>query len=256
MPGAESAIFNSGPYAETAQVSPANKAVGLGRRRGVVWHGVRPYAGVGHPSLEYQPRRPEDDVVYRTVRDHFETFRAHAATLRDGMGLPRFVEAEFRAFLRCGWLAGGFARFRCTGCGDDRLVAFSCKGRGFCSSCGGRRMAERAAHLVDRVLPDVPVRQWVLTVPFRLRYRLAWDHDLCRAVAGSFGRVVMRTLQQRAMWRGVADGRSGAVMVIQRFGGALNLNLHSMRWSAPAARRASVVEASRRGAGVGPRASP
>jgi hypothetical protein len=124
----------------------------------VAWHGVRPYVGVGHPSLEYQPRRPEDDVVYRTVRDHFETFRAHAATLRDGMGLPRFVETEFRAFLRCGWLAGGFARFRCTGCGDDRLVAFSCKGRGFCSSCGGRRMAERAAHLVDRVLPDVPVR--------------------------------------------------------------------------------------------------
>lgn len=148
------------------------------------------------------------------------------AVLRDGAGLPRFVEAEFRAFLRCGWLAGGFARFRCTGCGDDRLVAFSCKGRGFCSSCGGRRMAERAAHLVDRVLPDVPVRQWVLTVPFRLRYRLAWDHDLCRAVAGIFGRVVMRALQQRATWRGVADGRSGAVMVIQRFGGALNLNLH------------------------------
>jgi len=112
----------------------------------VDWHGVRPYVGVGHPSLDYQPRRPEDDIVYRTVRDHFETFRAHAATLRDGMGLPRFVEAEFRAFLRCGWLAGGFARFRCTGCGDDRLVAFSCKGRGFCSSCGGRRMAERAAH--------------------------------------------------------------------------------------------------------------
>jgi hypothetical protein len=66
----------------------------------------------------------------------------------------------------------------------------------------------------------------VLTVPFRLRYRLAWDHDLCRAVAGIFGRVVMRALQQRALWRGVADGRSGAVMVIQRFGGALNLNLH------------------------------
>jgi hypothetical protein len=31
-------------------------------------------------------------------------------------------------------------------------------------------MAERAAHLVDRVLPDVPIRQWVLSVPFQLRY--------------------------------------------------------------------------------------
>jgi hypothetical protein len=45
------------------------------------------------------------------VRDHFETFRAQAASLRDGEGLPRFVEQEFRDFLQCGWLAGGFARF-------------------------------------------------------------------------------------------------------------------------------------------------
>jgi hypothetical protein len=41
----------------------------------------------------------------------------------------------------------------------DRLVAFSCKGRAVCPSCGGRGMAERAAHLVDRVFPEVPVRQ-------------------------------------------------------------------------------------------------
>ena len=46
-------------------------------------------------------------------------------------------------------------------------------------------MAERAASLVDEVLPQVPVRrQWVLTLPYRLRYHLAWDHALCRAVLG------------------------------------------------------------------------
>jgi hypothetical protein len=59
-----------------------NKAVWLGRRRCAAGHGVRPYVGVGHPSLEYQHRRPDDDVVYRTVRDHFETFRAHARAIR------------------------------------------------------------------------------------------------------------------------------------------------------------------------------
>ena len=52
-------------------------------------------------------------------------------------------------------------------------------------------MTERAAHLVDAVLPRVPVRQWVLTVPFRLRYRLAWDHGLSRAVLGVFARVLL-----------------------------------------------------------------
>src|SRR5215831_8818091 len=93
---------------------------------------------------------------------------------------------EFREFLKCGVLAHGFTRLRCTDCMFERLVPFSCKRRGFCPSCGGRRMAEHAAVLVDEVLPRVPVRQWVLTLPYRLRYRLAWDHPLCRAVLGVF----------------------------------------------------------------------
>jgi hypothetical protein len=126
------------------------------------------------PSGTYAPRAPAASVLYQVVRDHYHTFRAEASRLRDGEGLPRFVDDEFDAFLRCGWLAGGFARFRCTGCHAERLVAFSCKGRGFCPSCGGRRMTERAAHLVDHVWPEVPVRQRVLTLPPRVRYALAW----------------------------------------------------------------------------------
>jgi hypothetical protein len=177
-------------------------------------------------SASYEPRRPDESLLYEIVQKHWESFRADAGRLRDGEGLPAFVEDEFRTFLRCGWLAGGFAQFRCGGCGAERLVAFSCKGRGFCPSCGGRRMVERAAHLVDAVLPDVPVRQWVLTLPLRLRYRLAWDHDLCRALIGVFVRAVFATLRRRAIWNGLAGGRSGAVTVLQRFGGALNLNLH------------------------------
>ena len=136
-----------------------------------------------------------------------------------GEGLPRFVEQEFRDFLQCGWLAGGFARFRCGDCGLDRLVPFSCKSRAVCPSCGGRRMAERVAHLIDHVFPDVPVRQWVLSLPYRLRYQLAWDHDLCRGVVAVFLRAVLGFLRVRARDGGVADGRGGAVAVIQRFGG-------------------------------------
>jgi hypothetical protein len=87
-------------------------------------------------------------------------------------------------------------------------------------------MAERAAQLLDHVFPDVPVRQWVLSLPYRLRYQLAWDHELCRAVVGVFVRAVLGFLRARARDGGVPDGRGGAVAVIQRFGGALNLNLH------------------------------
>ena len=87
-------------------------------------------------------------------------------------------------------------------------------------------MAERAAHLVDHVFPDVPVRQWVLSLPYRLRHRLAWDHDLCRAVVAVFMQAVLGWLRRRAQLDDVADGRGGAVAVLQRFGGALNLNVH------------------------------
>ncbi|MPY88766.1 MAG: hypothetical protein GEU99_12660 [Luteitalea sp.] len=182
---------------------------------------------MGSPSAAYEPRRAADSVLYQVVRDHYETFAAQAASWRDGEGLPAFIEEEFRGFLRCGWLAGGFARFRCGGCGLDRLVPFSCKGRAICPSCVGRRMAERAAHLVNQVFPAVPVRQWVLTLPHRLRYLLAWDHALCRAVVGVFMRAVLGFLRQRARAQGIGNGRSGAVAIVQRFGAALNLNVHT-----------------------------
>ena len=87
-------------------------------------------------------------------------------------------------------------------------------------------MAERSAHLVDHVLPDLPVRQWVLSLPHRLRYLLAWDHELCRAVTGVALRTVLGFLRRRARRHGIADGRSGAVVIVQRFGGTLNLNVH------------------------------
>jgi hypothetical protein len=165
-------------------------------------------------------------VLYQVVRDHYETFRAEAARVYERDALPRFIDEEFRGFLRCGFLAGGFARFHCGRCGLDRLVPFSCKGRAVCPSCGGRRMAERAAHLVDDVFPVVPVRQWVLSLPHRLRCVLAWDHGLRRAVSGVFVRAVLGHLRRRVRETGAPGGRGGAVAIIQRFGAALNLNVH------------------------------
>ena len=78
------------------------------------------------PSVDYAPRDPAADVLHRVVREHLQTFLAEAAHRRDGEAVPRFVEDEFQAFLACGWLAGGFARFQCVGCQAERLVAFSC----------------------------------------------------------------------------------------------------------------------------------
>ena len=84
--------------------------------------------------------------------------------------LPGYVQREFEEFLQCGRLEHGFLRVRCESCHAEHLVAFSCKRRGFCPSCGARRMAESAALLVDEVLPEQPMRQWVLSFPFQLRF--------------------------------------------------------------------------------------
>jgi hypothetical protein len=127
----------------------------------------------------YIPRNPEKTVLYGVVAAHLETFLARQRE-RDRV-VPRFVERELRSFLDCGILARGFLRVYCDACGLDRLVPY-CKKRGFCPSCGGRRMADTAAHLVDRVIPEVPVRQWMLSVPYALRYRLAYDTSLVRDV--------------------------------------------------------------------------
>jgi len=135
------------------------------------------------------------------------------------------VRRELYRYLDCGILANGFARVHCATCGRDELVAFSCKGRGFCPSCCGRRMAETAIHLVDEVLPAVPIRQWVLSFPYRVRYLLAYDAKLCSAVRCIFVRTLLGWLRERAESAGSA-GRPGAVVVAQRFGSALNLNLH------------------------------
>jgi hypothetical protein len=154
------------------------------------------------------------------VAENIESFLARQQ--ERGRVVPRFVEKDLRAFLDCCILAHGFVRIHCDACGKDRVVPYSCKSRSFCPSCGGRRMAETAAHLVDHVLLEVPVRQWVLSVPFPLRYRLAYDSSLVRDVAQIFVLTVFSSIRRRAgIPASNRKARWGAVGFIQRFSDAL-----------------------------------
>ena len=100
--------------------------------------------------VHYARHRPEQTTLYRLVQQHAATFSP--AEDAAGADLPQFVKDEFDAFLERGILAHGFLRLRCGDCGHDKLLAFSCKRRGFCPSCGARRMSQTAAHLVDHVI--------------------------------------------------------------------------------------------------------
>jgi len=163
----------------------------------------------------YSRHRPEATLLYWLVAQHYPSFRDRRAA--EGRALPRYVEAEFEAYLRCGLLEHGFLRVKCNACQAEKLVAFSCKRRGLCPSCGARRIVETAALLVDNVLPQQPIRQWVLSLRFALRNLLATRPGLVTQVLGIVYRAISCNLIRKAgLTR--ASAATGAVTLIQRFG--------------------------------------
>lgn len=186
----------------------------------------------GAAAHTYKQHRPEDTALFALVQEHLPSFLNTAQSLYRG-GLPQYVKQEFRAYSRCGIHAYGFARARCQHCGLMLLVAFSCKKRGICPSCNARRMADTAARLVDRVLPDVRLRQWVLSLPFELRLTLAKNPEALSAVGRLFIEEIFRWQRSLGIRLGLATTsaakerlRGGAICCPQRFGGSLNLNVH------------------------------
>jgi ribosomal protein S27E len=172
----------------------------------------------------YRRHRPEQTALYAIVAKHYPRFLE--AIEASGGHLPGFVRQEFDDYLKCGLLEHGFLRVKCDGCRNERLVAFSCKRRGFCPSCGACRMAESAAHLVDHVFPVAPVRQFVLTFPYPLRFLLAAQPRVLREVLAVVQRGIATFLIRKSGFTVAAGARTGAVTLIQRFGSALNLNPH------------------------------
>ena len=118
------------------------------------------------------------------------------------------------------------ARFHCPHCYKDKIVAFSCKGRTICPSCTGRRTADTAKHLLEEVIPEVPVRQWVLSMPYVYRFLLASRPEFLRKALAIYHRTINRYYAIKAKQLDLKNPKVGAITVIQRFGGGLNLNVH------------------------------
>jgi hypothetical protein len=118
-----------------------------------------------------QRHRPEYRLLYQIVQHYYPAFAALMA--EQERPLPDYVQREFEDDLRCGCLEHGFLRVRCDTCHAEHLVVFNCRRRGFCPSCGARRMAESAALLVNAVFPEQPVCQWVLRFPYPLPFLFA-----------------------------------------------------------------------------------
>ncbi len=128
----------------------------------------------------YKPRNPKTSEYYRCVEAHFEEL----ANVWDdkyerqyGFWRPYVMDVILK-YLDCGDLQYGFARVKCKDCGHEYLLGFSCKRRHFCPSCHQKRVIEFGEWLCAEVLKSVPHRQWVLSIPKRLRIYFKYDRTL------------------------------------------------------------------------------
>jgi hypothetical protein len=83
-----------------------------------------------------------------------------------------------------------------------------------------------ALTLVDHVLPEVPIRQFVVTVPFPPRFPLAFDGKLLSQVLRIFIDTVAANYRNLPADRGIPGGKHGAGAVIQRANSDLRCNPH------------------------------
>ncbi len=147
--------------------------------------------------------------------------------------MPGYIRLEFERYLTCGILAHGFVRFYCKSCDENRLVAFSCKGRGICSSCQTRRMHDVAYDLCENVIPYVPIRQFVLSLPKQIRHLLQYSEHLKSKCLRIMLQVIFawqkkraKNIQHHNKNIKLTTPQSGSVSVIQQFGSSLNLHVH------------------------------
>ena len=174
--------------------------------------------------VNYQGHQPKT-LLYKLIQENLLDFY-HQLEKEQEKEFPLFVKKEFKEFLKCGLLSYGFLRLLCQSCKQEKLLAFSCKRRGFCPSCGAKRMAEMASHLVQEVLPYKPLRQWVLSFPFPLRLLFAKDPQLMGDVLNLVHRAISTYFIKKAGLKKKSGVKTGSVTFIQRFGGSLNLNIH------------------------------
>ena len=110
--------------------------------------------------------------------------------------------------------------------------AYSCKGRGVCPSCNTRRMLETAAHLADHVIPRLPVRQWVLSVPKRLRHYLQADSTVQNLALHIFLSAVEKGLRAACLaTQNSATVRIGAVAFIASVPCSIHMCIFTAWWS-------------------------
>ena len=183
----------------------------------------------------YRPRHPQESPFYKLVERFYPQFEAvYEERYQERYGFWRpIIGTVVRKFLECGDLMHGFARVRCPQCREEYFVPFSCRVRCFCPSCHEKRALEKASwaclpkprrrQVAEHVCAEVSHRQFVFTIPKRLRIYFRFDRrllgELCRAAAHTVI-TVFRSASGRP------DALPGVVGAIQTFGQLVHWHPH------------------------------
>ena len=182
------------------------------------------HSGYGNPGI-YKPRNPKASRYYQCVADHFETLEMiWEERYERQYGFWRsWIRHVIYRYLACGDCHCGFARVKCKGCGHEYLLAFSCKRRHFCPSCHQKRVVEFGEWLYTDVLKSVPHRQWVFSLPKRLRIYFMYDRKLLAKLSRCAWSVLSAYLKTSISGD---NATPGAVVAVRTFGDFQNFNPH------------------------------
>ena len=100
---------------------------------------------VSEAGARYKRHQAELTLLYQIIEAYYPEFLDYMES--QGKTLPIRIKNQFEAYLKCGRLEQGFIRVRCEECHYERLVAFSCKKRGFCPSYAASDTLAR--HIID-----------------------------------------------------------------------------------------------------------
>lgn len=173
----------------------------------------------------YTQRNPRNSQYYRCVEEHYEELESiwdEKYQNRYGYWRSCVTDIIYK-YLDCGDLKLGFARVKCSDCNHEYLLPFSCKRRHFCPSCHQKRVVEFGEYIVEDVLKEVPHRQWVFSIPKRIRKFFMYDRKLLPKLSKCAWNVLSKYLKQT-----VDDDNSipAVIIAVQTFGDFLNFNPH------------------------------
>ena len=172
----------------------------------------------------YCQRHPERTVLYRVMFHYFEQFLHEYENQFERLHgyLRPIVKEVVDKYLDCGNPKCGFARIKCSDCGREKLLMFSCKVRGFCPSCHAKRREEWGEWMREKLILDVPHRQVVFTIPKMLRiffkYNRSLLSSLCRCGKEALVKYFKATTRKELT--------PGIIAVIQSFGKKINFHAH------------------------------